>query len=58
MMRAFFLWLRRKRGKFPVLNSNTNNDISEELKNSSENSSTGKNTNLWVGVIKKCAILI
>jgi hypothetical protein len=29
------------------------NDVIEELKTSSENSYTGKSTNLWVGVFKK-----
>jgi hypothetical protein len=79
MMRAFFLnsdfrakllvpdWLRRKRGKFLVLNSNKNNgfslfvvvdnNVTEELKTSSENSYTGKSTNLWVGVFKKWPVL-
>jgi hypothetical protein len=31
------------------------NDVSEELKTSSENTNTGKSTNLWVGVFKKWA---
>jgi hypothetical protein len=31
--------------------------IIEELKTSSENSTTGKSTNLWVGVFKKWAAL-
>ena len=30
-------------------------NVSEELKTSSENTNTGKSTNLWVGVFKKWA---
>jgi hypothetical protein len=33
------------------------NDVIEELKTSSENSTTRKSTNLWVGVFKKWAAL-
>ena len=33
------------------------NNVIEELKTSSENSTTRKSTNLWVGVFKKWAAL-